>query len=116
MKPAILVVDDDKKTVDLIRLYLEKDGYRVLVAYDGRGAIDIARNRRPGLIILDLMLPKVDGLDECRLLRRPEGYPSGIDYNHLGYSVFLHAQENTLKPFGTGKNGGNEHFPLRSMT
>ena len=48
MKPAILVVDDDKKTVDLIRLYLEKDGYRVLVAYDGRRAIDIARNRRPG--------------------------------------------------------------------
>ena len=45
MKPAILVVDDDKKTVDLIRLYLEKDGYRVLVAYDGRSAIDIARNR-----------------------------------------------------------------------
>jgi len=69
MKPAILVVDDDKKTVDLIRLYLEKDGYRVLVAYDGRSAIDIARNRRPGLIILDLMLPKVDGLDVCRLLR-----------------------------------------------
>jgi CheY-like chemotaxis protein len=116
MKPAILVVDDDKKTVDLIRLYLEKDGYRVLVAYDGRGAIDIARNRRPGLIILDLMLPKVDGLDVCRLLRRPEGYPSGIDYNHLGYSVFLHAQENILKPFGAGENGGNEHFPLRSMT
>jgi PleD family two-component response regulator len=38
MEPTILVVDDDKKTVDLIRLYLEKDGYRVLVAYDGRGA------------------------------------------------------------------------------
>ena len=69
MKPTILVVDDDKKTVDLIRLYLEKDGYRVLVVYDGRGAIDIARNRRPGLIVLDLMLPRVDGLDVCRLLR-----------------------------------------------
>ncbi len=75
MKPAILVVDDDKKTVDLIRLYLEKDGYRVLVAYDGRRAIDIARNRRPGLIILDLMLPKVDGLDVCRLLRAESNVP-----------------------------------------
>ncbi len=75
MKPAILVVDDDKKTVDLIRLYLEKDGYRVLVAYDGRSAIDIARNRRPGLIILDLMLPTVDGLDVCRLLRAESNVP-----------------------------------------
>jgi DNA-binding response OmpR family regulator len=75
MKPTILVVDDDKKTVDLIRLYLEKDGYRVLVAYDGHGAIDIARNRRPGLIILDLMLPKVDGLDVCRLLRSESNVP-----------------------------------------
>ena len=75
MKPAILVVDDDRKTVDLIRLYLEKDGYRVLVAYDGRKAIEIARNRRPGLIILDLMLPKVDGLDVCRLLRAESNVP-----------------------------------------
>lgn len=75
MKPAILVVDDDRKMVDLIRLYLEKDGYRVLVAYDGRRAIEIARNRRPGLIILDLMLPKVDGLDVCRLLRAESNVP-----------------------------------------
>ena len=75
MKPAILVVDDDRKTVDLIRLYLEKDGYRVLAAYDGRSAISIARNRRPGLIILDLMLPKVDGLDVCRLLRAESNVP-----------------------------------------
>lgn len=74
-KPSILVVDDDRKTVDLIRLYLEKDGYRVLVAYDGRSAIDIARDRRPGLIILDLMLPKVGGLDVCRELRAETDVP-----------------------------------------
>jgi DNA-binding response OmpR family regulator len=75
MKPAILVVEDDLKTVDLIRLYLEKDGYRVLVAYDGYRAIDIARNSRPGLIILDLMLPKIDGLDVCRILRAENNIP-----------------------------------------
>jgi two-component system alkaline phosphatase synthesis response regulator PhoP len=56
MKPVVLVVDDDRKTVDLICLYLEKDGYRVMVAYDGKRALEIARNHRPGLIILDLML------------------------------------------------------------
>ena len=75
MKPTILVVDDDRKTVDLIRLYLEKDGYRVLAAYDGPTAIDLARNRQPGLIILDLMLPKIDGLDVCRLLRSESQVP-----------------------------------------
>lgn len=75
MKPPILVVDDDRKTVDLIRLYLEKDGYRVLVAYDGRQALDLARRKHPGLIILDLMLPKVDGLDVCRILRAESKTP-----------------------------------------
>jgi DNA-binding response OmpR family regulator len=75
MKPTILVVDDDRKTVDLIRLYLEKDGYRVLVAYDGRRAIDIAHNHRPGLIILDLMLPQVNGLDVCGELRAESNVP-----------------------------------------
>ena len=74
-RPRILVVDDDQKTVELIRLYLEKDGYRVLVAYDGYKAIDIARNNRPGLIILDLMLPKIDGLDVCRILRAENNIP-----------------------------------------
>ncbi|MCJ7660955.1 MAG: response regulator transcription factor [Anaerolineales bacterium] len=75
MKPTILVVDDDRKTVDLIRLYLEKDGYRVLTAYDGRQALDISRRRVPGLIILDLMLPRVDGLDVCRILRSESKVP-----------------------------------------
>ncbi|MBI1881772.1 MAG: response regulator transcription factor [Chloroflexi bacterium] len=65
----ILVVDDDKKTLDLIKLYLEKDGYRVLAAYDGLQALELARQKRPDLIVLDLMLPQVDGLDVCRTLR-----------------------------------------------
>ena len=69
-KRKILVVDDDRKIVELVRLYLEKDGYRVLVAYDGQQALQIARQRRPELILLDLMLPGMDGLDVCRALRR----------------------------------------------
>jgi len=69
MNRKILVVDDDRKTVELIRLYLEKDGYRVLVAHDGGQALDLARQKAPDLVVLDLMLPAVDGLDVCRLLR-----------------------------------------------
>ncbi|MGA9347537.1 MAG: response regulator transcription factor [Anaerolineae bacterium] len=68
-RTKILVVDDDKKTAELVKLYLEKDGYRVLAAYDGWQALELARQKRPDLLVLDLMLPGVDGLDVCRILR-----------------------------------------------
>src|SRR5262245_20179759 len=69
MTRKILVVDDDRKTVDLLKLYLERDGYQVLVAHDGRQALELTRQRRPDLVLLDLMLPNVEGLDVCRILR-----------------------------------------------
>jgi len=68
-KTKILVVDDDRKIVDLVRAYLEKDGYRVSAAYDGLQALELARQQRPDLIVLDLLLPGMDGLDVCRVLR-----------------------------------------------
>jgi DNA-binding response OmpR family regulator len=71
----ILIVDDDRKLVDLIRLYLEKDGYRALAAYDGRQALELARTKAPDLIVLDLMLPEVSGLDVCRALRSESKVP-----------------------------------------
>ena len=74
-KRKILVVDDDHKIVDIVRLYLEKDGYRVLVAYDGLEALELARQKRPDLIVLDLMLPGMDGLDVCRILRTETEVP-----------------------------------------
>lgn len=70
-----MVVDDDKKTVELIRLYLEKDGYRVLTAYDGRAALELARAQAPDLMVLDLMLPRLDGLDLCQMLRAESDMP-----------------------------------------
>lgn len=69
MNKRILLVDDDLKTVDLLRLYLVKDNYRVLTAHDGLGALETARQKRPDLIVLDGMLPGLDGLDVCRILR-----------------------------------------------
>jgi len=68
-RARILIVDDDRKIVDLVRAYLEKDGYRVLTAHDGLRALELARQKQPDLIVLDLMLPSIDGLDVCRLLR-----------------------------------------------
>ena len=74
-KRKILVVDDDRKIVDLVRLYLERDGYRVFVAYDGLAALKLARQRRPDLIVLDLLLPQVDGFDVCRILQTESKVP-----------------------------------------
>jgi DNA-binding response OmpR family regulator len=65
----ILVADDDPKHAQLIRLYLEREGHQVLTVGDGRAALDLARARRPDLVILDIMMPLVDGLDVCRILR-----------------------------------------------
>ena len=72
---CILVVDDDKKTVASIKLYLEHDGYRVAVAYDGRQALAGAPLQRPDLIVLDLMLPEIGGVEVCRTLRSESGIP-----------------------------------------
>ena len=71
----VLVVDDDTKTVELVKLYLNRDGYRVLTAFDGTEALRLARESHPDLIVLDLMLPGVDGLRVCRTLRDESDIP-----------------------------------------
>jgi len=65
----ILVVDDDRDIVRLVRSYLEKAGYEILTAYDGESALRILKGERPQLLILDLMLPDKDGWDVARLVR-----------------------------------------------
>lgn len=68
--PTVLVVDDERNIVELARLYLAKDGFRVLAAPDGRRALDLVQQERPDLVVLDLMLPEVDGWEVCRRLRQ----------------------------------------------
>ncbi len=75
MGKRVLVVDDDAKTVELVKLYLNRDGYKVLTAYDGVAALRLARENRPDLIVLDLMLPGQDGLEVCRTLRSESEVP-----------------------------------------
>jgi two-component system alkaline phosphatase synthesis response regulator PhoP len=71
----ILVVDDDVKTVELVKIYLNRDGYKVLTAFDGIEALKIARKSHPDLIVLDLMLPGCDGLEICRTLKNESDIP-----------------------------------------
>jgi phosphate regulon transcriptional regulator PhoB len=70
MTTTVLVVDDEKDLVDLVQYHLEKDGMKCLEARDGETALQLARERNPDLIVLDLMLPGVDGLEVCRKLRK----------------------------------------------
>jgi two-component system alkaline phosphatase synthesis response regulator PhoP len=75
MPQLILVVDDEPKVARLARDYLEKNGFRVLTAGDGQSALAAARREKPDLVILDLMLPNIDGREVCRILRRESDVP-----------------------------------------
>ena len=63
------MIDDDEKLVRLVREYLEPQGFRLSAMHDGRSGLDAARTLQPDLVILDLMLPEIDGLEVCRRLR-----------------------------------------------
>lgn len=70
MAATVLVVDDEKDLVELVKYHLEKEGLKCLEARDGETALQMARERTPDLMVLDLMLPGVDGLEVCRKLRK----------------------------------------------
>jgi len=74
VKKRILVVDDNPQLVDLLRIRLEYSGFEVLTAFDGKEGLDKARNDNPDLIILDVMLPKMNGYKVCRLLKFDQKY------------------------------------------
>jgi DNA-binding response OmpR family regulator len=75
MSARILVAEDDPKQANLVRVYLEREGHSVLLVGDGRSALEQCRARRPDLVILDVMMPVVDGLDVCRILRAESETP-----------------------------------------
>jgi DNA-binding response OmpR family regulator len=75
MTHTVLIVEDEKRIAHWVRTYLEKAGFNTLVAYDGPAGLHMARRERPDLIVLDLMLPGMDGLDVCRALRRGSDVP-----------------------------------------
>ena len=75
MSQLILVVDDEPKIVRLARDYLEKNNFRVVTAGDGQSALTTARREKPDLVILDLMLPNIDGREVCKILRKESDVP-----------------------------------------
>ncbi|MBL1100202.1 response regulator transcription factor [Streptomyces coffeae] len=65
----VVVAEDNADQAELVRRYLEHEGHEVTLAHDGRSALDLLRGRRPDLLVLDVMMPRVDGLDVCRVIR-----------------------------------------------
>jgi len=73
-KPRILVVDDEKITTELAKKFLERHGFDVVCAFDGQAALDLAHSENPDLILLDVMLPKMDGFEVCKILKDEEAF------------------------------------------
>ena len=101
---TVLVVDDDPNVLQLARLYLERDGYHVLSAQDGAVGLDLARHERPSLVVLDLMLPTLNGLDVCRALRRESSVPiimltARVEEEDRLAGLDLGADDYVTKPF-----------------
>jgi two-component system alkaline phosphatase synthesis response regulator PhoP len=104
MNEVILVVDDEPKIVQQARDYLERGGYRVLTAAEGTTALAIARHERPDLVVLDLNLPGMDGLDVCRALRRTSDVPiimltARVEETDRLIGLELGADDYVTKPF-----------------
>jgi len=104
MNEMILVVDDEPKIVKQARDYLEKGGFRVVTTADGKRALVVARNERPDLIVLDLNLPGMDGLDVCRALRRESDVPiimltARVEETDRLIGLELGADDYVTKPF-----------------
>jgi len=116
----VLVVDDDAKTVELVKLYLSRDGYQVLTAYDGVKALRLARESHPDLIVLDLMLPGIDGLEICRTLRTESDVPiimltaKTTDQDKLT-GLSLGADDYVTKPFSPRELAARVRTVLRRL-
>ena len=102
----ILVVDDDLNICELLRLYLEKEGYTVVIAHDGASAGTMFRDESPALVLLDIMLPKLDGWQVCREIRKFSDKPiimltaKGEVFDRV-LGLELGADDYVVKPFDT---------------
>ena len=102
----ILVVDDDQNICELLRLYIEKEGFEVRIANDGRKALEIFEEQNPNLIMLDIMLPELDGWQVCREIRKKSQCPivmltaKGEVFDKV-LGLELGADDYVVKPFET---------------
>lgn len=106
MKQRVLVVDDERPIADILKFNLERAGYEVSVAYDGEQALERASRENPDLVILDIMLPKIDGLNVCRQIRAYSPVPilmltAKHEEGDKVQGLDLGADDYVTKPFGS---------------
>ena len=104
----ILIADDEPTLVSTLQYNLEREGYSVVIATDGEAAVAAARERHPDLIVLDIMMPRLNGLEVCRILRREMHVPIVIlsargDERDRAAGVEAGADDYVTKPFSMGE-------------
>lgn len=120
MGKTILVVDDDPRTTEIVKAYLKRDGHAVVVAADGLEALSQAREKRLDLIVLDLMLPGINGLGVCRTLRQESNVPiimltaRTTDQDKLK-GLDCGADDYVTKPFSPGELAARVRAVLRRL-
>jgi DNA-binding response OmpR family regulator len=107
-KKTILVVDDEPELVTLIRRILEKNGYRVVCAYDGRQVFDVLKKQKPDLILLDVMMPEMNGLEVLAHLKR--------DQETSSIPVFLLTAQDEFQEMITGYDTGTDFYITKPFT
>jgi len=120
-REKILVVDDQKEICELVRDYLELEGYQVIAAYDGEEALALFRRHNPVLVILDIMLPKLDGTEVCRRIRSESTVPVLMLSAKKGdvdkiLSLGLGADDYVTKPFSPGELVARARAQIRRFT
>jgi DNA-binding response OmpR family regulator len=118
--PKVLIIDDEKRIVDGVRKYYEQAGFVVLAAYDGDQGYKLAVQEQPDLIILDLMLPGMDGLDVCRKIRQHNDIPiimltARVDETDKLIGLELGADDYVTKPFSPRELVARSRAVLRRM-
>lgn len=117
-KEKILVVDDEKEIAELLRDYLKREGFEVILAFDGEQGLEDFRKYNPTLVVLDIMLPKIDGMEICRVIRNESSIPIIMlsarkeDVDKI-LALGLGADDYVAKPFSPGELAARVKAQLR---
>ena len=121
MTSTVLIVEDNPHTVELVSLYLRQDGYSVLSAMDGIAGLELFREHNPDLVVLDLMLPKLDGLEVCRRMRAESEVPiimltARVEEEDRVAGLEMGADDYVTKPFSPRELAARIRAVLRRAT
>jgi DNA-binding response OmpR family regulator len=118
--PTVLIADDNRQITSVLEEYAKKEGYTTAIAYDGREALDLYDKLRPDVVLLDVMMPKVDGYEVCREIRKNSDTPvimitaRGEDFERI-MGLDIGADDYIIKPFSPGEVMARIRAVLRRM-